>query len=176
LRLFGAFLGDPEEADVADVSRRDFIKVTTTIVGGIVAAGLGVPAIIYQLDPAFKAGASEGWVPVGKVADMKIGTPYPFYFTRVQVNGWERTSTGHGGFALLQSADPNDILVLNSRCTHLACTVNWDPEAQEYICPCHDAVFSKDGAVVSGPPPRPLDRYSEFRVTDGELEIFFKES
>jgi len=176
LRLFGAFLGDPEEVDVADVSRRDFIKVTTTIVGGVVAAGLGVPAIIYQLDPAFKAGASEGWVPVGKVADMKIGTPYPFYFTRVQVNGWERTSTGHGGFALLQSADPNDILVLNSRCTHLACTVNWDPEAQEYICPCHDAVFSKDGAVVSGPPPRPLDRYSEFRVTDGELEIFFKES
>jgi menaquinol-cytochrome c reductase iron-sulfur subunit len=160
-----------------EVSRRDFLKVTTTIVSGVVAVGLGVPAIVYQLDPAFKAGAKEGWVPVGNVADMQIGTPYPFFFTRVQVNGWERTSTSHGGFALLQSDDPNDILVLNSRCTHLACTVNWDAEAQEYICPCHDAVFSKEGKVLSGPPPRPLDTYSDFRVTDaGELEIFFKES
>jgi menaquinol-cytochrome c reductase iron-sulfur subunit len=160
-----------------EVSRRDFIKVTTTIVGGAIGAALGLPAVIYLLEPAFKAGAKEGWVPVGKVADMQVGVPYPFYFTRVQVNGWERTSTSHGGYALLRSDDPKDILVLNSQCTHLACTVNWNPEAEAYICPCHDGKFSKDGAVLSGPPPRPLDRYSPFRVTDaGELEIFFKES
>jgi menaquinol-cytochrome c reductase iron-sulfur subunit len=160
-----------------EVSRRDFIKVTTTIVGGAIGAALGLPAVIYLLDPAFKAGAKEGWVPVGKVADMQVGVPSPFYFTRVQVNGWERTSTSHGGYALLRSDDPKDILVLNSQCTHLACTVNWNPEAAAYICPCHDGKFSKDGAVLSGPPPRPLDRYSPFRVTDaGELEIFFKES
>ena len=108
-----------------ELNRRDFIKVTTGIVGGLIGAALGVPAIAYLLDPAFKAGAKEGWVPVGKVADMHVGTPYPFSFTRVQVNGWERTSTTHGGFALLRSEDPNDILVLNSRCTHLGCTVNW---------------------------------------------------
>ena len=160
-----------------EVSRRDFIKVTTTIVGSAIGAALGLPAVVYLLDPAFKAGAKEGWVPVGKVADMQIGVPYPFYFTRVQVNGWERTSTSHGGYALLRSEDPNDILVLNSQCTHLACTVNWNPEAQAYICPCHDGKFSKDGGVLSGPPPRPLDHYSPFRITDaGELEIFFKES
>jgi menaquinol-cytochrome c reductase iron-sulfur subunit len=160
-----------------EVSRRDFIKVTTTIVGGAIGAALGVPALIYLLDPAFKAGAKEGWVPVGKVADMQIGVPYPFYFTRVQVNGWERTSTSHGGYVLLRSDAPNDILVLNSQCTHLACTVNWNAEAQAYICPCHDGKFSKQGAVLSGPPPRPLDRYSPFRITGaGELEIFFKES
>jgi menaquinol-cytochrome c reductase iron-sulfur subunit len=162
---------------VHEVSRRDFIKVTTTIVGGAIGAALGVPALIYLLDPAFKAGAKEGWVPVGKVADMQIGVPYPFYFTRVQVNGWERTSTSHGGYVLLRSDAPNDILVLNSQCTHLACTVNWNAEAQAYICPCHDGKFSKQGAVLSGPPPRPLDRYSPFRITGaGELEIFFKES
>jgi menaquinol-cytochrome c reductase iron-sulfur subunit len=160
-----------------EVSRRDFIKITTTIVGGAIGAALGLPAVIYLLDPVFKAGAKEGWVPVGKVADMQIGVPYPFYFTRVQVNGWERTSTSHGGYALLRSEDPSDLLVLNSQCTHLACTVNWSAEAQAYLCPCHDGKFGKDGAVLSGPPPRPLDRYSPFRVTDaGELEIFFKES
>jgi quinol---cytochrome c reductase iron-sulfur subunit, bacillus type len=161
----------------SEMNRRDFIKVTTGIVGGLIAATVGLPAIAYLLDPAFKTSAKAAWIPIGKVADMQIGKPYAFSFTRVQVNGWERTSTTHGGFVLLRSADPNDILILNSRCTHLSCTVNWKDEAQAYVCPCHDAKFSKEGLVLGGPPPRPLDRYSEFHVTDaGELEIFYKES
>jgi Rieske Fe-S protein len=161
----------------SELNRRDFIKVTIGIIGGLIGAALGVPAIAYLLDPAFKAGVKEGWVPVGKVADMAIGTPYAFSFTRVQVNGWERTSTSRGGFAILRSEEPNDILILNSRCTHLACTVNWKEETQSFVCPCHDAQFSKQGVVLGGPPPRPLDRYDEYRVTEeGVLEIFFKES
>lgn len=159
------------------INRRDFIKVTTGIVGGLIGAALGVPAIAYLLDPVFKAGAKEGWVPVGNVADMEIETPYPFSFTRVQVNGWERTSTSRGGFAIRRSEDANDILILNSRCTHLACTVNWHEDTQEFVCPCHDAQFSKEGLVLGGPPPRPLDRYDQFRLTaEGLLEIFAKES
>lgn len=161
----------------SELNRRDFIKVTTGIVGGLIGAVIGLPAIAYLLDPAFKPGAKAGWVPVGKVADMQVGAPYPFSFTHVQVNGWERTSTSHGGFAVLRSQDPNDILVLNSRCTHLGCTVNWKNEAQAFVCPCHDAKFSKEGVVLGGPPPRPLDRYTDFRVTEaGVLEIFYQES
>lgn len=160
-----------------EISRRDFIKVTTGIVGGMIAAAVGLPAIAYLLDPAFKSGAKEAWIPIGKVADMEIGKPYPFSFTRVQVNGWERTSTSHGGFVIRWSDDPKDLYILNSRCTHLACTVNWKDEAQAFICPCHDGKFNKDGVVLAGPPPRPLDRYADFRLTDeGILEIFYKES
>lgn len=160
-----------------ELNRRDFIKVTTGIVGGLIGAAIGLPAVAYLLEPAFKSGAKAGWIPVGKVADMVIGTPYPFSFTRVQVNGWERTATSHGGFVLLRSADPKDIVVLNSRCTHLGCTVNWKEEVQAFVCPCHDARFSKQGVVLGGPPPRPLDRYDQFHVTDaGVLEIFYQES
>lgn len=158
-------------------NRRDFIKVTTGIVGAVIGAAIGLPAIAYLLDPAFKGGAKEGWIPIGKLKDMQVGQPYAFSFTRVQVNGWERTSTTHGGFAIRKSDDPKDIVILNSRCTHLGCTVNWKAEAQAFVCPCHDAKFSKDGVVLGGPPPRPLDRYAEFRVDDaGALEIYYKEA
>ena len=159
------------------VSRRDFIKVTTGIVGGLIGAAIGLPAIGYLLDPAFKAGAKEGWITIGKLGDMQIGVPYPFSFTRTQVNGWERTSTSHGGFVIRKSDNPQDLLVLNSRCTHLGCTINWKQEAQAFVCPCHDAKFSKEGVVLGGPPPRPLDRYAQFRVDDaGVVEIFYKEA
>lgn len=161
----------------SELNRRDFIKVTTGIVGGLIGAAIGLPAIAYLFDPAFKTGAKSGWVPVGKVADMQVGIPYPFSFTRTQVNGWERTSTSHGGFAIRRSDNANDILVLNSRCTHLGCTVNWKDEAQAFVCPCHDAKFSKEGVVLGGPPPRPLDRYGQFQVSaDGVLEIYYQES
>jgi Rieske Fe-S protein len=160
-----------------DLNRRDFIKITTGLVVGFIGAAVGLPTIAYVLDPAFKSGGKQAWIPVGKIAEMVIGKPYPFSFTRVQVNGWERTSTTHGGFAVRNSADPKDIIVLNSRCTHLGCTVNWKNEAQAFVCPCLDAKFSKEGVVLGGPPPRPLDRYGQFRVTDaGVLEIFYKES
>ncbi|HEY5902971.1 MAG TPA: twin-arginine translocation signal domain-containing protein, partial [Anaerolineales bacterium] len=120
-------------------SRRDFIKAATAIIGGAIGLVLGIPSIGYLVDPALKSSGKEGWVPVGKLADMPVGTPFPFSFTSVQVNGWERTSTNRGGYVLRKSEDPKDVIILNSRCTHLGCTVNWKEEAQEFLCPCHDA-------------------------------------
>lgn len=158
-----------------ELSRRDFIKVTTGIVGGLIGVAIGLPTISYLIDPALQEGGKDVWVSIGKFEDMQVGIPYPFSFTRVQVNGWERTSSSFGGYAVRKSADSNDLLILNSRCTHLGCTVNWNEEAQGYLCPCHDAKFSMDGKVLDGPPPRPLDVYTESRLSaDGFVEIFSK--
>ena len=159
------------------ISRREFIKGATAVIGGMITAVIGLPAIAYLIDPALKESAKEAWIPIGKLADMPVGKPTPFSFTRVQVNGWERTSTTHGGFVIRRSEDPKDLLILNSRCTHLGCTVNWKEEAKAFLCPCHDAKFDSAGTVLGGPPPRPLDRFTEFRVNeDGVLEIFYKEA
>lgn len=162
---------------MTDLSRRDFMKAAVYFVGGLVGVSVGLPSVAYLIDPSLKAAGKEAWVPVGKLADMaEIGRPYPFSFTRVQVNGWERTATSHGGFVIRKSENPDDIIVLNSRCTHLACTVNWREDEQVFACPCHDASFDAEGGVIDGPPPRALDRYGKFRVTeDGILEIFYKE-
>jgi menaquinol-cytochrome c reductase iron-sulfur subunit len=169
----------PQEVHMSgskELSRRDFIKITTGIVGGLIGVGVGLPVISYLIDPALREGGKAGWVPIGKLADMEVGKPYQFSFTRVKVNGWERTASSFGGYALRKSDDPKDLLILNSRCTHLGCTINWNEEAQAYICPCHDAKFSKEGVVLDGPPPRPLDTYAKSRLTeDGVVEIFFKE-
>jgi Rieske Fe-S protein len=159
-----------------ELSRREFIKVTTGIVGGLIGAAIGLPAVYYLIDPALREGGKDAWIPIGKFEDMQSGVPYPFSFTRVQVNGWERTASSFGGYAIRKSDDPADLLVLNSRCTHLACTVNWSGDAQAFICPCHDAKFSMEGEVLDGPPPRALDVFDEHRLTaEGVIEIHFQE-
>ena len=159
------------------ISRRDFMKTTVYFVGGIIGAAVGLPAVGYLIAPALKSGSKEAWIPIGKMEDMpELDKPYAFSFTRVQVNGWERTATSHGGFVIRKSEKPEDMLILNSRCTHLSCTVNWKEEERIFLCPCHDASFGEEGEVLDGPPPRPLDRYGEFRITEeGILEIFLKE-
>ncbi|MCB0101063.1 MAG: ubiquinol-cytochrome c reductase iron-sulfur subunit [Anaerolineales bacterium] len=160
-----------------ELSRRDFIKVTTGIVGGLIGTMIGLPSIFYLIDPALREGGKEAWIPIGKFENMQVNKPYPFTFTRVQVNGWERTASSFGGYAIRKSDAPESLLILNSRCTHLSCTVNWSEEGNVFHCPCHDAAFDIDGEVVDGPPPRALDVYEEYRLTeDGTIEIFFKES
>lgn len=159
------------------ISRRDFMTATTALIGGFIAVVLGAPSVAYLIDPARKSGGKEAWVPIGKLKDIPVGTPAPFSFTVTRVNGWERTSTTYSGFILRSSNDPKDVLILSSRCTHLGCRVNWHDESQTYQCPCHDARFNKLGGVISGPPPRPLDRFAVFNVdADGNVVILVKES
>ena len=53
-------------------------------------------------------------------------------------------------------------LALSRRCTHLGCSVPWDAEKEQFVCPCHASSFTIRGEVVHAPAPRPLDRYVVF--------------
>ncbi|MFN6538578.1 MAG: Rieske 2Fe-2S domain-containing protein [Nostoc sp. EkiNYC01] len=41
-------------------------------------------------------------------------------------------------------------------CTHLGCTVEWNLEANHFICPCHGSQYDSQGRVVHGPAKRSL--------------------
>ena len=153
------------------VTRRDFINVTTGVVGGIITAAVGIPAVVYLVDPALKENKAGKPVAIGKLEDIPVGKPYPFSFTITKVNGWERTASNYGGFVIRKSEDPKDIVILSNRCTHLSCRVNWKEEANAFLCPCHDAKFSADGAVLDGPPPEPLGHFEYEVAEDGVITI-----
>ena len=60
--------------------------------------------------------------------------------------------------------------VFSASCTHLGCNVVWDTGHGNFHCPCHGAVFSGEGKVVSGPVSTPL-RDVPFEVKNGILVI-----
>ena len=155
------------------ISRRDFITLATAAVGTFIGAAVGLPAIAYLIDPALKTGSTDAWIPLGKLESYEIGKPVLSTFTRSKVNGWEKSVNSYGVFVLRKS--DTEVAVFSNVCTHLSCRVNWNPDKQQYICPCHDGRFGIDGKVVSGPPPRPLDVY-ETKVEAGILSIHFLES
>ena len=50
------------------------------------------------------------------------------------------------------------LLAFSAVCTHLECTVQYKSDTSQLWCPCHNGIYDLSGNVVSGPPPRPLER------------------
>jgi Rieske Fe-S protein len=153
------------------ISRRDFIKATTAAVGGVIAAGIGIPAVGFLIDPALREDKAGKPVVIGNVNDIPLNSPYPFSFTITKVNGWERTASSYGGFIIRRSEEPKDLVILSSRCTHLSCRVHWSEETGAFVCPCHDAQFDSAGRVLNGPPPAPLGQFDFEIAEDGAITI-----
>lgn len=153
------------------LSRRDFIKATTGVVGGVISAVIGIPAIGYLIAPALREDKTGAPVAIGNLEDIPVGQFHQFSFTITRVNGWERTASNYGGYLLRRSESPDDILVLSSRCTHLSCTVNWNEETQKFTCPCHDASFNAEGKVLDGPPPESLGHFDYSVDAEGVITI-----
>lgn len=63
-------------------------------------------------------------------------------------------STGETSIAIREGGS---IRAFSAVCTHAGCTVGY--QSGQLVCPCHGGVFdAKTGAVVSGPPPSPLQQ------------------
>ncbi len=71
--------------------------------------------------------------------------------------------------AVLLRLDETDVVAFSQKCTHLGCVVYYEADEDRWHCPCHEGNFdTRTGAVVSGPPPRPLGRI-DVEVRDGRI-------
>ena len=65
----------------------------------------------------------------------------------------------------------NSWVALTAVCTHLGCTVQYEPQMDRIHCACHGGVYNAyTGANVSGPPPKPLKLF-KVAVNDTGVEV-----
>jgi menaquinol-cytochrome c reductase iron-sulfur subunit len=150
-----------------EINRRDFMKITIAGIGGVIAAAIGIPAIAYIVGPALKDKTAD-WIKLGAVNKVELNTPTLFKTTVQTQTGWVSSEEEFSGYVMTENGQ--DFIVMSNVCTHLGCRVRWIPDKEGFYCPCHNGVFAKDGTVVSGPPPRPLDRF-EVKIEDGILYV-----
>jgi Rieske Fe-S protein len=65
---------------------------------------------------------------------------------------------------------PESLRLLSGTCTHGGCLVGWRDDRNRFLCPCHGGTYDVQGAVVSGPPPRPLDELP-VRIASGTVYL-----
>ncbi len=150
------------------LNRRDFLGIATWGIGGVIGAAFGLPAIAFIIGPAAQGEDTEDWIPLGLTSKVEIGTPTLFKARIERQAGWIVNETEISVYVLTDNG--RDFVAMSNICTHLGCRVRWIGDEELFFCPCHNAAFAKDGSVVSGPPPRPLDQF-EVKIEDGQLYI-----
>jgi menaquinol-cytochrome c reductase iron-sulfur subunit len=149
------------------ISRRDFMQVTIAAIGGLIGIAVGVPAIEYIVGPALKKNV-QNWIQLGVVSKVELNTPTLFKANIQNQTGWIVSQDEISVYVMTE--DGQRFTAMSNVCTHLGCRVRWIPADSKFACPCHNGVFDKDGSVLSGPPPRPLDRF-QTKVENGILFI-----
>ncbi len=136
--------------------RRTFFLSVIYGAWALIGAALGIPAFIYLFFPPRARKESE-WTEAGNVAQLEPNVPEEIVFRRNRVDGWKIFSEKASAWVIKDSA--GRISAFAPQCTHLGCAYHWEEQRQQFVCPCHSSSFARDGRVLSGPAPRPLDRF-----------------
>jgi cytochrome b6-f complex iron-sulfur subunit len=64
-----------------------------------------------------------------------------------------------------------ELRAFSAVCTHLGCTVMWNPGPGEFVCPCHGGKFDANGVNIAGPPPAPLKRFRAYATPEGQIGL-----
>ena len=155
-------------AEKKAIGRRQFMSIVTWAVGALISLGLGIPGIAYIVGPALQAKQEEEWIRLGSAAKVDLGTPTLFKAKIERRTGWIVSEEELTFYVLTENG--RDFIALSNICSHLGCRVRWLEDQDLFLCPCHNASFGKDGSVVSGPPPRPLDVY-QVKVEEDQIHV-----
>jgi menaquinol-cytochrome c reductase iron-sulfur subunit len=122
---------------------------------GLFGLALGIPLVGFFLSPALKKDRRE-WIEIADLGQMRDGEPTKIPYRHMRKDGWKMVETRRTAF-LMQRED-GSLIALTNRCTHLGCGVDWNSNAQRFICPCHGGAFDALGRVLEGPPPKALEQ------------------
>src|SRR3989338_2653332 len=120
--------------------RRRFLGICLGFLGSCFVAGIVYPILSYLQPP--RRGKTGEIVKIAK-SELPPGGMKRFHIRgipAVVINSRE----GYAAFSLV--------------CSHLGCLVTWEGGKNEFLCPCHGAKFDAEGNVVSGPPPKGLEK------------------
>jgi nucleotide-binding universal stress UspA family protein/nitrite reductase/ring-hydroxylating ferredoxin subunit len=169
------FVGHPKTGElvlqdtVATVGEEAGVPSATQIRSGdpvqeIVAAAAAEGSDLLVIGNRGMAGAKAtllGSIP----RDVAESSPVDVLVARTIAQSLEEIGPGEGGIVAsgdLKIAVYRDkkgrTTTLSARCTHMGCTVKWNPAEATWDCPCHGSRFAPAGEVMSGPAERPLPR------------------
>ena len=154
------------------INRRSFLGVLLGFGAAVVGAALSIPLLRFALHPLLTTTTRTDWSDVGKLEEFEsLTAPVKKLITVEQRDGWRKIISEKAIYVL--PAKDGVMRILSPVCPHLGCSIPWVEAKQQFICPCHTAIFAVDGALISGPSPRPMDDL-ESKVEEGVLKVRYQ--
>jgi len=143
-----------------EVTRREFARYLVLGAGTIAVANVGL-AVWTQLR-SINAGEPRA---ITDAASVAVGGTFLFHYP------------GDDDPAILVRLSETEVVAFSQKCTHLGCVVYYDAGEERWHCPCHEGNFEvRTGAVISGPPTRPLGRIDVEVRDDGKIWALGRET
>lgn len=136
-------------------TRRTFLKA---FLGGGILASLGsflYPVLRYLVPPA--------------ETNMGVDSVVAATSTELKPNSAKIFRFGSKPALLIRTTE-GEYRAMSATCTHLSCTVQYRKDVQQVWCACHNGTYDLNGRNVSGPPPRPLEKY-QVHVQGEEIHV-----
>jgi menaquinol-cytochrome c reductase iron-sulfur subunit len=161
------------EADGTPIqSRRSFLGVWVGVGSALVGSLLAVPLMRFAVFPLLRRTTEVKRSPLGPVDEFAFLTEPVIRTIQIeQVDGWRKAISEKAVY--ITKDQQAKLRVLSSVCPHLGCTIPWNKERGEFVCPCHGGTYAADGTYVSGPALRGMDPL-ETSVEDGQLMVRFQ--
>ena len=134
-----------------NLSRRDFLKLTTNSLLAL-AAALGLGGLIRYLSYQFDSPPRNEF-DIGPESDYPLGS---------------HVVLAHIPAVIIH--DKDGFKAMSLTCTHLGCTA--EPRNFGYECPCHGSRYDPKGTVTKGPAASNLPTLQIKKSEDGNLHVF----
>ena len=152
-------------------TRRRFFGWLIAASSAFIGICLALPLTAYVISPALKR-RERTWVDLGKVEDIPLDIPTEIEGLMPIKDGWKETKTTKIVWTVKRSTE--QVTVFSPICPHLGCGYRWSAEESQFKCPCHGSIFDRQGAVLAGPAPRPLDVLPS-KIENGRLFVMYKQ-
>ena len=137
------------------ISRKKFIDF---VLGGSLVGWLAsafYPIVSFLIPPKI-AEANINSINAGMLTDFSFNSSKILKFGRIPV-------------LLIRKSD-GEFRAFEATCTHLDCIVQYKSDSKQIFCACHNGFYDMLGQNVSGPPPRPLQKY-DIKIVRDEIII-----
>lgn len=158
--------GQAHKSEEETPERRRFLGRMLGAINLFVFGSVLVPVVGFICSPLNIRRKSE-WVEIADENEVPMNSTKEVRFNTKVRDGYriaDRT------YAVYLRRTQDGVLVINPSCTHLGCKVNYQEPKDRFVCPCHGGVFDAVGNNVSGPPPKPLERYAS-KIDGGKVFI-----
>jgi Rieske Fe-S protein len=146
----------------SEFNRRGFLDALLAVGFVSTAVAIVYPVSRFLIPPASGEPATAS-ASAGKAAALKPNSARIFKF-------------GSRPGIVVRTAD-GDVRAFTAVCTHLDCTVQFKQDTAQLWCACHNGTYDLGGNVVSGPPPRALEKFVvNLRGEPGDEEIVVSRS
>jgi cytochrome b6-f complex iron-sulfur subunit len=128
-----------------DFDRRSFLDALLAVGFVSTAAAIAYPVGRFLVPPESGEPATQSVVAV-RAGALRPNSAAIFKF-------------GSRPGIVVRTAD-GEVRAFSAVCSHLDCTVQFRAETTQLWCACHNGTYDLGGNVVSGPPPRALEKFT----------------